>query len=78
MNSDPPSLPSTNLLKEDINPPPDSVSTLHPTNVAKLTNEKISLRIKNEHYLRKHPEISKIISYFMRNLVLYWILICSF
>ncbi|KNC96274.1 uncharacterized protein SPPG_08426 [Spizellomyces punctatus DAOM BR117] len=31
----------------------------------KLNHDKIQLRIENEHYIRKHPEIKHILDYFM-------------
>jgi hypothetical protein len=43
---------------------------LHPDAVQKLKDEKIRLRIGNEKYMRQHPEINKILAYFMRNLLL--------
>lgn len=47
----------------------ESVERLHPENINKLKHEKIMLRIQNEKYLRKHPEVSNIVLFLMRNLV---------
>jgi hypothetical protein len=36
---------------------------------AKLHQQKIQLRLKNEQYLRSHPELKALVSYFMRSLL---------
>ncbi|KAJ3056003.1 RIIa domain-containing protein 1 [Rhizophlyctis rosea] len=46
-------------------PPPEPHQLIPTAMQHKLNADKIETRIKNERYLRSHPEISHILSYFL-------------